>query len=129
MTMSPALSTASAQRPPSPVSSLVERAQAAGYGVRTLARISDLEAKADPAKLSQLRKSAGEFESQFVSQMLGPMFEGIETDETFGGGRGEEMFRPMLVEQFGKQITQRGGFGIAKQVYDELLRAQEASHG
>ncbi|ALG71272.1 flagellar rod assembly protein FlgJ [Azospirillum thiophilum] len=123
MTMSPAISAASA--PPS----LVERAQAAGYGVRTLARISDLEAKVDPAKLAQLRKSATEFESQFVSQMLGPMFEGIGTDETFGGGRGEEMFRPMLIEQFGKQITQRGGFGIANQVYQELLRAQEASHG
>ncbi|MFS2010565.1 rod-binding protein [Azospirillum sp. CT11-132] len=123
--MSPALSAASAPRS----SSLVERAQASGFGVRTLAKISDLEAKTDPAKLAQLRKSANEFESQFVSQMLSPMFEGIQTDETFGGGRGEEMFRPMLVEQFGKQITQRGGFGIAKQVYAELLRAQEASHG
>ncbi|BAI72479.1 chemotactic signal-response protein [Azospirillum sp. B510] len=129
MSLSPALSTASAPRGASPTSSLVERAQAAGYGVRTLTKISDIEAKTDPAKLAQLRKSAGEFESQFVSQMLGPMFEGIGTDETFGGGRGEEMFRPMLIEQFGKQITQRGGFGIAKQVYDELLRAQEASHG
>ncbi len=125
MTMSPASSAASAPHS----ASLVERAQAAGYGVRTLARISDLEAKVDPAKLAQLRKSATEFESQFVSQMLGPMFEGIGTDETFGGGRGEEMFRPMLIEQFGKQITQRGGFGIANQVYQELLRAQEASHG
>ena len=125
MTMSPALSAASAPRS----ASLVERAQAAGFGVRTQAKISDLEAKTDPAKLAQLRKSANEFESQFVSQMLGPMFEGIGTDETFGGGRGEEMFRPMLIEQFGKQITQRGGFGIAHQVYGELLRAQEASHG
>ena len=104
-------------------------ALSAGFGVRTQARISDLEAKTDPAKLAQLRKSANEFESQFISQMLGPMFEGIGTDETFGGGRGEEMFRPMLIEQFGKQITQRGGFGIANQVYGELLRAQEASHG
>ncbi|MGA1859373.1 rod-binding protein [Azospirillum sp. 11R-A] len=129
MTMSPALSTASAPRSAPPASSLVERAQAAGFGVRTLAKISDLEAKIDPAKLAQIRKSANEFESQFVSQMLGPMFEGIGTDETFGGGRGEEMFRPMLIEQFGKQIAQRGGFGIANQVYGELLRAQEASHG
>lgn len=129
MSMTPALSAASAPRSASTASSLVERAQAAGYGVRTQAKISDLEAKADPAKLAQLRKSANEFESQFVSQMLGPLFEGIQTDETFGGGRGEEMFRPMLIEQFGKQITQRGGFGIAKQVYAELLRAQEASHG
>ena len=107
----------------------VSSALSAGFGVRTQARISDLEAKVDPAKLTQLRKSANEFESQFISQMLGPMFEEIGTDETFGGGRGEEMFRPMLIEQFGKQISQRGGFGIANQVYGELLRAQEASHG
>lgn len=127
MDLSPSLSAASA--PPPRMSSLVERAQAAGYGVRTLEKITDLEAKAGPAKVAQLRKSANEFESQFVSQMLAPMFEGIQTDETFGGGRGEEMFRPMLVEQFGKQISQRGGLGIASQVYQELLRAQEASHG
>ncbi|PWC33161.1 rod-binding protein [Azospirillum sp. TSO35-2] len=119
MSLNPATSAASA----------LDRARAAGFGVQTLAKISDLEAKTSPAKLAQLHKSANEFESQFISQMLGPMFEGIGTDETFGGGRGEEMFRPMLVEQFGKQISQRGGLGIANQVYQELLRAQEASHG
>ncbi|MBP2298791.1 rod-binding protein [Azospirillum picis] len=125
MDLSPSLSSAPTPRGPS----LVERAQAAGYGFRTLAKISDLEAKVGPAKVAQLHKSADEFESQFISQMLSPMFESLPTDETFGGGRGEDMFRPMLVEQFGKQISRRGGFGIANQVYGELLRAQEASHG
>ncbi|SMH60614.1 rod-binding protein [Azospirillum agricola] len=125
MDLSPALPPTPAPRLPT----LIERAKAEGYGVRTQAKISDLEARVDPAKLAQIRKSANEFENVFVSQMMGHMFEGIETDETFGGGRGEEMFRPMLIEQFSKQVTQRGGLGIASQVYQELLRAQEASHG
>ncbi|MBP2229145.1 Rod binding domain-containing protein [Azospirillum agricola] len=125
MDLSPALPPPPAPRLPT----LIERAKAEGYGVRTQAKISDLEARVDPAKLAQIRKSANEFENVFVSQMMGHMFEGIETDETFGGGRGEEMFRPMLIEQFSKQVTQRGGLGIASQVYQELLRAQEASHG
>lgn len=125
MDMTPALPPAAAPRLPT----MIERAKAEGYGVRTQAKVTDLEAKIDPAKLAQIRKSANEFESVFVSQMLGHMFDGIGTDETFGGGHGEEMFKPMLTEQFGKQITQRGGLGIANQVYSELLRAQEASHG
>ncbi|MCG5239874.1 rod-binding protein [Azospirillum doebereinerae] len=125
MDLSPAL-----PPPPAPkLPTMIERAKAEGYGVRTQAKITDLEAKVDPAKLAQIRKSATEFENVFVSQMMGHMFDGIGTDETFGGGRGEEMFRPMLIEQFGKQVTQRGGLGIANQVYQELLRAQEASHG
>ncbi|MBP2292091.1 rod-binding protein [Azospirillum rugosum] len=91
------------------------------------------ESKADPGKRAQthaqIRKAADDFENVFVSQMLGHMFDGIEVDETFGGGHGEEMFRSMLTEQYAKQVNSRGGFGIADQVYRELLRAQEVNHG
>lgn len=87
------------------------------------------ESRIDPAKRAQLRKSAEEFESQFISQMLSPMFETVEVDETFGGGQGEEMFRSFLTNEYAKQTQQRGGFGLADSVYRELLRAQEASHG
>lgn len=87
------------------------------------------ESTVDPATRNKLRKSADEFESVFVSQMMSHMFEGVEVDETFGGGHGEEMFRSMLTEQYGKLVTQRGGFGLADGVYRELLAAQEASAG
>lgn len=118
-----------APRLPSLVERAASQAHGQGYGVRTEVRSDIDESKVDPAKRAQIRKAANEFESTFVSQMLGHMFDGVEIDDTFGGGRGEEMFRPMLIEQFGKQITQRGGLGIANQVYRELLRAQEATHG
>jgi len=74
---------------------------------------------------AKLRKVADDFETQFLGQMLAPMFETVETDPVFGGGHGEEMFRSLLVNEYGKQMTQRGGFGIADAVYRELLRAQE----
>jgi Rod binding domain-containing protein len=102
--------------------SLVERAAKATEG-------SAPGQGADPARRGQIAKAASEFESMFVAQMVGHMFEGVEVDETFGGGQGEEMFRSMLVNEYGKQITRRGGLGIADQVYRELLRAQEGSHG
>jgi Rod binding domain-containing protein len=82
-----------------------------------------------PEKAASLRKSADEFEGMFLSQMLSHMFDQVEVDENFGGGKGEEMFRSMQVTEYGKQISQRGGLGISNSVYRELLKAQEASHG
>ncbi|AWJ89350.1 flagellar biosynthesis protein FlgJ [Azospirillum baldaniorum] len=87
------------------------------------------ESKVDPAIRAKIRQSANEFESVFVSQMLGHMFDGIEVDQNFGGGHAEEMFRSMLTNEYGKQVSRSGGFGIADQVYRELLRAQEGNHG
>lgn len=86
------------------------------------------ESKIDPAIRQKLKSAAKEFESTFVSQMVGMMFQGVETDETFGGGHGEDMFKSMLTNEYGKQMTNRGGFGLADSVYRELLRAQEGRH-
>ena len=70
-------------------------------------------------------KAAKEFESTFISQFLGSMFEGIKADSEFGGGEGEEMFRSMMVDQYGKQMESRGGFGLASAVQGQLLKNQE----
>jgi len=75
------------------------------------------EAKADWA--------AKEYESIFVSQFLGSMFSGIQTDSLTGGGQGEEMFRSFMLDEYGKKIAGQGGFGLAKAVTRELLTTQE----
>jgi Rod binding domain-containing protein len=72
-------------------------------------------------------KAAKEFESVFISQFLGSMFSGIKTDGMFGGGEGEEMFRSLMIDEYGKQIEQRGGFGLAQAVTRQLLKHQEMS--
>jgi flagellar protein FlgJ len=76
------------------------------------------EAKADWA--------AKEYESIFVSQFLGSMFSGIQTDSLIGGGQGEEMFRSLMINEYGKAFEQRGGFGLAAQMKAQLLKHQEA---
>jgi Rod binding domain-containing protein len=75
--------------------------------------------------LSAARKAAQDFEAVFVSQMLGQMFAGVKTDGLFGGGHGEEMFRTMLFDEYGKQIAKHGGFGIADAVLRQLVAVQE----
>lgn len=70
-------------------------------------------------------KVAKEFEAVFVSNFVETMFSGIKTDGPFGGGHGEGVFRSMMVEQYAKQITENGGFGIADSIKRELITIQE----
>jgi len=70
------------------------------------------------------RVVAEEFESMFIAQMLAPMFESLDTDGLTGGGAGERAFRPMLVNEYAKEMAAQGGIGIADQVYTEILRMQ-----
>ena len=63
-----------------------------------------------------------------IGQLLQPMFDTVNTAKsTFGGGAGEEAWKPMLVQEFAKQIAAHGGLGLAKPVYDAMIRMQEAS--
>jgi Rod binding domain-containing protein len=75
----------------------------------------------------QVRRAAEEFEAVFISQMLAPMFEGLESDQLFGGGPGEDIYRSILVEEYGKAIARSGGIGISDAVQREILRLQEVS--
>ena len=82
-----------------------------------------------PAKTSDLdkaRAAAKEFEAVFLSQMLQHMFAGIKTDKVFGGGPGEDIYRSMMVEEYGKVLAQSGGVGITDAVMREIIRIQEA---
>lgn len=76
----------------------------------------------------QVRKTAEEFEGFFVSMMLESMFAGIKTDTMFGGGQGEAVFRSMLLQEYGKSISQSDGFGIADTVQREILKLQEVQN-
>ena len=74
-----------------------------------------------------MRQAAEDFEAVFLGQMLAPMFAGLETNEYFGGGPGEDVYRSLLVEEYGKAIARSGGVGIADAVERELLRLQEVA--
>lgn len=75
--------------------------------------------------LDQIDAKAKEFEAMVVGQLMSFMFEGVEVDPNFGGGHGEEMFRGMMVNEYAKQMTKRGGLGIADAVRRQMLLMQE----
>lgn len=79
------------------------------------------------AQTEAMKKAAQEFEAVFLNQMLAPMFEGLSTDGLGGGGVGEEMFRPMLIDTYAKSIAQAGGVGVAANIVAEFTRMQAQS--
>ncbi len=74
---------------------------------------------------SDPRKAAKDFEAFFISQMLSDMFSGIEADPLFGGGAGENVFRSLMIDEYGKSLAETGGVGISESVLGEIIRLQE----
>lgn len=81
-------------------------------------------AQPNAAASEEMRRVAEEFEAVFLTEMLAPMFEGLDTEGLGGGGMGEQIFRPMLVERYAESITRAGGVGIADSIMRELMRIQ-----
>jgi Rod binding domain-containing protein len=76
---------------------------------------------------SKLQKAAQDFEAMAIGQLLAPMFDTVDTaNGIFGGGAGEEAWKPMLIAELGKHIAAHGGFGLAAPVLNAMLRMQES---
>lgn len=74
----------------------------------------------------QMRKVAQDFESFFIGQMLQPMFKDVRSEDSIDGSHGEDAWRSMQIDEYGKAIARSGGVGIADMVFREMLKAQEA---
>jgi hypothetical protein len=72
--------------------SLLEEAQ----GIK---RTSNLGAAKNDAEIDAASK---DFAAVMVTQLLNIMFESIEVDPNFGGGHGEETWRSVLLDEYGK---------------------------
>lgn len=76
-----------------------------------------------------VEKTARDFETVFLGQMLQPMFESLHGDEEFGNPFGDDVYRDWLVQEYAKKMSDAGGIGIADHVKKELLKLQEVSAG
>jgi len=83
-----------------------------------------------PAQADVGHCDAEAFEAMAIGQLLQPMFKTVATPKgMFGGGKGEEAWKPMMVDEMAKMIAKGGGIGIADSVYREMLRMQEPKTG
>jgi len=92
----------------------------AGVDTQTTATTTDTNGK-------NIDAAAQDFEAVFLTQMMSAMFDGDEFTAYFGGGTAGDVYKSMLLDQYGKSFAKTGGIGIAKVVKEELLRMQEVA--
>lgn len=76
---------------------------------------------ADDKVRTTARKVAREFEAMFVGMMLKSMRETVGKDSLTGGGRGEEVFRSLLDQEYAQAIAAQGTLGIAQNIEKQLI--------
>jgi len=72
----------------------------------------------------QAKKAAQDFEGLFISMMVKSMRETVGKDELTGGGRGEEIYRSLLDQEYVAAAVKRGGFGLAKLIEKDIIRQE-----
>jgi Rod binding domain-containing protein len=102
-------------------------AASATYAYAAAAGAMPATGQAGAMSSAQIDKTSKDFESMFISQMLEPMFGDSEGDEAFGSAESSDVYKGLLMDQYGKLMTQSGGIGVADYVKKELLKLQE--HG
>src|SRR5262249_59394151 len=79
----------------------------------------------DAKGLAKAKAAAQDFEAFFVTHAFEDMYADLSSDPLFGGGEGEDIFRSMLLQEYGKQVAKAGGIGVSDMVQKQLLQLQE----
>jgi Rod binding domain-containing protein len=80
----------------------------------------------NPVARARLTKAAEDFTAVALSEMLKPMFDTTDkSGDLFGGGQGEQAWRPMMVDEIAKSIARQGGLGLSAPVAQAMLHLQE----
>ena len=88
------------------------------------ARLDGLSGKGRNMSASETDEAARDFEAVFLSEMIKPMFEGLETGGMFGGGSAEESYRALMIQEYGKVLVSTNTTGIADAVKAQLIEIQ-----
>jgi flagellar protein FlgJ len=71
---------------------------------------------------SRLYQASQEFEAIFIKQMLKVMRDTVPEDDILDGGMAEDIFEDMLYDQYALKMAKTAGFGLADQIYLQLVR-------
>lgn len=77
-----------------------------------------------PPSTEEMKRVSAEFESVFLSQILGGMTKGLAGTGLSGGQ--DSPFASMLQDEYAKLISRSGGIGLADSILREMLKMQEA---
>ena len=75
----------------------------------------------------QMREAARDFEASYISQML--TYSGLADALSSGDGKKADAFTGFYIDKVAESIASQGGFGLAEQVYQHLLKNYGSTEG
>lgn len=104
-----------------PTTSALPATPIAMVGARPLATAEQGQTpRVDPRSVETMR----EFEAVLIGELTNIMMSTVPTDPITGGGSAEQVYRSMMGEKIGQEISKRGGIGLMPALMDELIRLQ-----
>lgn len=91
-----------------------------------MAATTQAKSNVSDAAKAKAKGAAQDFEAVFLNSMFQQMFTGISGDGPFGGSGATGVWRSFLTDEYAKTFAKNGGIGIADQVYQSLIKVQEA---
>ena len=73
----------------------------------------------------KLRDACRNFEALFLHHLLRTMRNSIPEGGLLEVGAGEKVFRDMMDEALAKRISERGGIGLSRMLYDHLTSSHD----
>jgi Rod binding domain-containing protein len=80
-----------------------------------------------PRNAAGIAKVAEDFEAFFAGLVFDQISSDVEPDPVTGGGEGEDMFKGLLNQEYGKAVARTHSLGIADIVQKQLLQIQEVA--
>jgi flagellar protein FlgJ len=113
----------------SPINSTAMISQNSEAEVKRAVMLGSLQAHRGKSMTdAQATAVAKDFEAMFMAQMMEPMFGDSTGAEQFGNDESKDIYKGLLMNEYGKGIAKSGGIGIASLVKRELLKMQEVTH-
>jgi Rod binding domain-containing protein len=78
-----------------------------------------------PASPESVRKSAEDFTAFFFTQSLESMFSTLGGEQLFGGGTSENIYRSLMLQEYGKVAARSGAYGVTDAVQRQIVALQE----
>jgi Rod binding domain-containing protein len=77
---------------------------------------------------AKLKEKADEFEAYFMQQFIDIASPDQSDDPFLGGGQTESFYTQKMHEEMAKGMVARGGIGLSKNVYAQLLKMESAKY-
>lgn len=98
-----------------------------GAPLREAGPVATLAQTEKPKASDPAWKAAKAFEGLFLGQLFKAMFTGVKSDGLFGGGQAEQMWRGVLLEKIGDEVSSQSGLGIADMLYKDIAAQYRTS--